>query len=88
MPIVIAKTILPDTAKFCIALGRVFGIGRQNGLAISEEVGISSEVRVADVKSNQVRQVIALINERYKVRAVAAAKVERKQCLQTSHCTG
>jgi ribosomal protein S13 len=72
MPVVIAKTILPDTAKFCIALGRIFGIGRQNGLTISEEVGISSEVRVADVKAHQVRQVIALINERYKVRTTAS----------------
>jgi ribosomal protein S13 len=73
MPLVIAKTLLPDSAKFAVALGRVFGIGRSNGQAIAEEVGISTEVRVADVKAHHVRQVLALINERYKVRPVGVA---------------
>ena len=67
MPLVIAKTLLPDTAKFAVALSRVFGIGRSNGLAVAEEIGISSEIRVADVKAHHVRQVLALINERFKV---------------------
>jgi ribosomal protein S13 len=57
MPLVIAKTVLPDAQKFYLALGRIFGIGRAHGLAIAEEVGISKEARVADVKANHVRQV-------------------------------
>lgn len=57
MPLVIAKTVLPDAQKFYLALGRIFGIGRAQGLAIAEEVGISKEARVSDVKANHVRQV-------------------------------
>jgi len=57
MPLVIAKTVLPDAQKFYLALGRIFGIGRAQGLAIAEEVGISKEARVADVKAQHVRQV-------------------------------
>lgn len=57
MPLVIAKTVLPDAQKFYLALGRIFGIGRVQGLAIAEEVGISKEARVSDVKANHVRQV-------------------------------
>jgi hypothetical protein len=54
---VIAKTVLPDAQKFYLALGRIFGIGRAQGLAIAEQVGISKEARVSDVKANHVRQV-------------------------------
>lgn len=57
MPLVIAKSVLPDAQKFYLALGRIFGIGRAQGLAIAEEVGISKEARVADVKAEHVRQV-------------------------------
>lgn len=57
MPLVIAKTVLPDAQKFYLALGRIFGIGRAQGLAIAEQVGISKEARVSDVKANHVRQV-------------------------------
>ena len=57
MPLVIAKTVLPDAQKFYLALGRIFGIGRAQGLAIAEEVGISKEARVSDVKASHVRQV-------------------------------
>jgi ribosomal protein S13 len=57
MPLVIAKTVLPDAQKFYLALGRIFGIGRAQGLAIAEQVGISKEARVSDVKTNHVRQV-------------------------------
>lgn len=67
MPLVIAKTVLPDTATFWVALGRVFGLGRATGLAISEEVGVSKEMRVMDLKESHVRQVMAIIGERYKV---------------------
>eukprot|EP00882_Tetradesmus_deserticola_P020820 GHRQ01022503.1.p1 GENE.GHRQ01022503.1~~GHRQ01022503.1.p1 ORF type:complete len:124 (+),score=54.26 GHRQ01022503.1:288-659(+) len=67
MPLVIAKTVLPDASKFYLAVGRIFGIGRAQGLAIAEEVGISKEARVADLKAHHVQQVVALINERYKV---------------------
>lgn len=67
MPLAIAKTLLPDAATFYIALGRVFGLGKRTGLAIAEEVGISKEARVMDVKASHVRQVVAIINERYKV---------------------
>jgi small subunit ribosomal protein S13 len=57
MPLAIAKTLLPDTATFYLALGRVFGIGKATGLAIAEEVGISREARVMDVKPAHVRRV-------------------------------
>jgi ribosomal protein S13 len=57
MPLVIAKTVLPDAQKFYLALGRIFGIGRAQGLAIAEEVGVSKEARVSDVKAAHVRQV-------------------------------
>jgi len=57
MPLAIAKTLLPDTATFYLALGRVFGLGKATGLAIAEEVGVSKEARVMDVKSSHVRQV-------------------------------
>lgn len=57
MPLAIAKTLLPDTATFYLALSRVFGIGKATGLAIAEEVGISKEARVMDVKASHVRQV-------------------------------
>lgn len=57
MPLAIAKTLLPDTATFYLALGRVFGLGKSTGLAIAEEVGISKEARVMDVKAGHVRQV-------------------------------
>jgi ribosomal protein S13 len=56
MPLAIAKTLLPDTATFYVALGRVFGLGKATGLAIAEEVGISKEARVMDVKASHVRQ--------------------------------
>lgn len=61
MPLVIAKTVLPDAQKFYLALGRIFGIGRAQGLAIAEEVGISKEARVSDVKANHVRQVSSVV---------------------------
>ncbi|KIZ07231.1 Ribosomal protein S13 [Monoraphidium neglectum] len=67
MPLVIAKTLLRDNATFYTALGRVFGLGKATGLAIAEEVGISKEARVMDVKASHVRQVVAIIDERYKV---------------------
>jgi ribosomal protein S13 len=57
MPLVIAKTVLPDAAKFYLAVGRIFGIGRAQGLAIAEEIGISKEARVADLKAHHVQQV-------------------------------
>lgn len=57
MPLAIAKTLLPDTATFYLALSRVFGLGKATGLAIAEEVGISKEARVMDVKASHVRQV-------------------------------
>ena len=56
MPLVIAKTLLPDTACFYLAIGRVFGIGRANGLAIAEQAGISKEARVADLKAHHVQK--------------------------------
>lgn len=56
MPLVIAKTLLADAANFHVALGRVFGIGRALGRQIAEQVGISAEMRVADVKAHQVRR--------------------------------
>eukprot|EP00775_Hariotina_reticulata_P013095 gene13095-13222_t len=40
---------------------------RAQGLAIAEEVGVSKEARVADVKARHVRQVVTLLNERYKI---------------------
>ncbi|GBF97451.1 ribosomal protein S13 mitochondrial [Raphidocelis subcapitata] len=67
MPLAIAKTLLPDTATFYVALGRVFGIGKATGLAIAEEVGISREARVMDLKAAHIRQVTAILNERYKI---------------------
>ncbi|KAF8063784.1 RPS13 [Scenedesmus sp. PABB004] len=67
MPLVIAKTVLPDASRFYIALGRIFGIGRAQGLAIAEEIGVSTEARVADLKAHHVQQVVALLNERYKI---------------------
>jgi ribosomal protein S13 len=57
MPLAIAKTLLPDTATFYLALGRVFGLGKATGLAIAEEVGISKEARVMDIKASHARQV-------------------------------
>lgn len=57
MPLVIAKTLLPDAQKFYLALGRIFGIGKAQGLALAEQVGVSKEARVADVKASHVRQV-------------------------------
>lgn len=57
MPLVIAKTVLPDAQRFYLAIGRVFGIGKAQGLAIAEEVGISKEARVADLKAHHVQQV-------------------------------
>eukprot|EP00878_Enallax_costatus_P034551 GHUV01038315.1.p1 GENE.GHUV01038315.1~~GHUV01038315.1.p1 ORF type:complete len:181 (-),score=45.18 GHUV01038315.1:121-663(-) len=57
MPLVIAKTVLPDAQRFYLALGRIFGIGKAQGLAIAEEVGISKEARVADLKQHHVQQV-------------------------------
>eukprot|EP00877_Chromochloris_zofingiensis_P007845 jgi/Chrzof1/3313/Cz12g20170.t1 len=67
MPVIIQKTLLPDQSKFYMALARIFGIGLSNGLQIAEQVGISKEMRVADVKATHVRQVIQLVNEKYKV---------------------
>lgn len=64
MPLVIAKTVLPDAQRFYIALGRIFGIGRAQGLAIAEEVGVSKEARVADIKARHVRQVSHLPGSR------------------------
>lgn len=57
MPLVIAKTVLPDAQRFYLALGRIFGIGKVQGLAIAEEVGVSKEARVADLKQHHVQQV-------------------------------
>lgn len=57
MPLVIAKTVLPDAQRFYLALGRIFGIGKVQGLAIAEQVGISKEARVADLKQHHVQQV-------------------------------
>lgn len=57
MPLVIAKTVLPDASRFYLAVGRIFGIGRAQGLAIAEEIGISKEARVADLKAHHVQQV-------------------------------
>ena len=57
MPLVIAKTVLPDAQRFYLALGRIFGIGKAQGLVIAEQVGISKEARVADLKQHHVQQV-------------------------------
>jgi ribosomal protein S13 len=57
MSVLVAKTLLPERSLFFIALRRVFGLGRARGLALAEEVGVSQEMRVADVKAAQVRQV-------------------------------
>lgn len=57
MPLVIAKTVLPDAATFWVALGRVFGVGRATGLAIAEEAGVSREARVMDLKEAHVQRV-------------------------------
>eukprot|EP00879_Flechtneria_rotunda_P007953 GHRR01008332.1.p1 GENE.GHRR01008332.1~~GHRR01008332.1.p1 ORF type:complete len:124 (+),score=28.91 GHRR01008332.1:962-1333(+) len=67
MPLVIAKTVLPDAQRFYLALGRIFGIGKAQGIALAEEVGVSKEARVADVKSHHVQQVVALVNDRCKI---------------------
>lgn len=46
----IVKTILPDTSKVHIALRRIFGIGPAQAVRCAEEIGISKELRVADLK--------------------------------------
>jgi small subunit ribosomal protein S13 len=51
----IAKTLLPDNAKFYVALGRIFGIGRTLGLKCAEEVGVSKDLRVVDVKPQYIK---------------------------------
>jgi small subunit ribosomal protein S13 len=51
----IAKTLLPDNAKFYVALGRIFGIGRTLGLKCAEEVGVSKDLRVSDVKPQYIK---------------------------------
>jgi hypothetical protein len=45
----IAKTILPDANKLHIALRRVFGIGPAQAVRCAEAIGVSQELRVADL---------------------------------------
>lgn len=94
MPLVIAKTVLPDAQKFYLALGRIFGIGKTQGLAIAEEVGISKEARVADVKAAHVRQVgswggVPAAGRRQQALcgccAVKSAKQSRSASFDTNH---
>lgn len=51
----IAKTILPDSSKLYIALRRVFGIGTAQALRCAEEIGVSKEMRVSDLKVTRPR---------------------------------
>jgi ribosomal protein S13 len=43
---IIARTILPGSSTFYIALSRIFGIGRPTALNISEACGISQDMKV------------------------------------------
>ena len=63
----IAKTILPEAANFHVALRKIFGIGRSSAGMCAEAVGVSSEMRVSDVKASYIRQCAQFIQNNYVV---------------------
>ncbi|MEW5313098.1 MAG: hypothetical protein WDW38_004691 [Sanguina aurantia] len=63
----IHRTVLPPNTRFCIAIQKIFGIGRTNGIAVSEACGISTEMKVKDVKEALMQKVAQHIQENYSV---------------------
>lgn len=58
----IAGVDIPNDKRVKIALSYIFGIGRTKAAKICEEAGIEEQVRVKDLKDDELRTLIGIID--------------------------
>jgi small subunit ribosomal protein S13 len=63
----IAGVDIPNDKRVEIALTYIYGIGRTSARSIAAEAGIERQVRVKDLTEEEVRQLIRIIDAKYKV---------------------
>ncbi len=63
----IAGVDLPKKARIEFALTKIYGIGRVSSQRIIKETGVNPDVRVSDLKDNDVVKIRSLIEKEYKV---------------------
>jgi small subunit ribosomal protein S13 len=63
----IAGVDLPKNERIDVGLTRIFGIGRSLSNKILQETGVNPDIRVKDLKDENIVKIRALIEQDYKV---------------------
>jgi small subunit ribosomal protein S13 len=63
----IAGVDIPNDKRVVIALTYIYGIGRSTALKIAEEAGIEKQARVKDLRDDELRNLIDIIDNSYRV---------------------
>jgi small subunit ribosomal protein S13 len=63
----IAGVDLPKNERIDLGLTRIFGIGRSLSKKILQETGVNPDIRVKDLKDENIVKIRALIEQDYKV---------------------
>jgi small subunit ribosomal protein S13 len=63
----IAGVDLPKNERIDVGLTRIFGIGRSLSKKILQETGVNPDIRVKDLKDDNIVKIRALIEQDYKV---------------------
>jgi len=77
---------IPDEKKLNIALTSIYGVGRSNVYRILEKAGLDGEIRVKDLKQEQVRKIqtaLAAFKIEGDLKAEVAANIKRYKIISS-----
>lgn len=80
--IYILESKLPETKSICFALQHVYGIGRSKALLICKKLGFSSNLKVKNLSSSQINQILKLSES---LNFVLANDLKRFKLLRRQH---
>ena len=69
MPRIVGVDI-PKEKKIYVALGYIYGIGRNNSVKILQQAGISPDVRAKSLTEDEVSRITAIIQKEYRTEGV------------------
>ncbi len=69
MPRIVGVEI-PKEKKIYVALGYIYGIGRNNSVKILQKAGISPDVRAKNLTEDEVSRITAIIQKEYRTEGV------------------
>lgn len=67
---------LPKNKRGVIGLTYIYGIGRSTAESILNEAGIDQDIKVKDWNDDQIAQVRAIVNEKYKVEGALRSETQ------------